>query len=74
MCNTFIVEMWAMLYELELIWKENIIPLVVESNSKVLIDIFCQEHVDDHIFSTLICRNRKMNLTRLLGQIQPYMA
>lgn len=46
--------MWVMLHGLELTWLERVANLVAESDSKFLIDMVCQESLDDQNFPTLI--------------------
>lgn len=51
---------WAILHGIELVWHDRITSLVVESDSKVLIDMVNQEIEDGHNFLTLVRRIRRM--------------
>lgn len=62
--NNFL-KLWAMLHDIELAWHEIITNLMVESESKILIDMVNQEIRDDRNFPTLISRIRRMTQRNL---------
>lgn len=54
LCDALTTKMWTMLHGMKLTWQERIKNLVVESDSKVLINRTSQEFENDHSFPTLI--------------------
>lgn len=71
MCDALTAEMWMMLHETELAWRNKIINLVIESDSKVLIDMFNQEIGNNHNFSILDRRIIRMTDSKeLVHQVE----
>jgi len=60
MCDAFHAEMWGMYLGLDLAWRENTIHLIVESNSKILVDMITGNCSFGGTTPTLVKRIRQL--------------
>jgi ribonuclease HI len=67
-CDAFHAELWGMYLGLDMAWKERIPQLIVESDSKILIDIVTNNYKFSGVVPTLVQRIR--NLLALDWRVQ----
>jgi ribonuclease HI len=59
-CDAFHVELWGMYLCLDMAWKERIPQLIVESDSKILINIVTGNYKFSGVVPTLVQRVRNL--------------
>jgi len=45
LCDTFYAELWGMYMSLDIVWRENVTHLIVESDAKILVDMITDSYV-----------------------------